>query len=99
MGVTSRKSVTPSQPGLSVTSSTVVVLKPPHAAMVADIYVRTASVVFTRDATNPTATQGKQANAGDIINLYSRSEVENFRVIAVGTTASLDVEYFTDVSG
>ena len=100
MGVRSRSKVTGAQFGLSVTSSTVVTLTvPAQAAMVAEIYVRTAPVVFKRDSTDPTATAGIQANAGDIIVLNSRDELENFKVIAVSTTATVDVEYFTDVSG
>jgi hypothetical protein len=99
MGVRSRSKVTPAQFGLSVTSATVVTLTVPNAAMVAEIYVRTAPVVFTRDGTAPTATQGIQANVGDIIILNSRDELDSFKVIAVSTTATMDVEYFTDVSG
>ena len=99
MGVRSRSKVTGAQFGLSVTSSTVVTLTVPTTAMVAEIYVRTASVVFTRDGTDPTATQGIQADSGDIIVLNSRDELDRFEVIAVGTTATLDVEYFTDLSG
>ena len=99
MGVRSRSKVTGAQFGLSVTSSTVVTLTVPTTAMVAEIYVRTASVVFTRDGTDPTATQGIQADSGDIIVLNSRDELDRFEVIAVSTTATLDVEYFTDLSG
>ena len=68
--------------------------------MVAEIYVRGASVVFTRDGTDPTATQGIQADIGDIIVLNSREELETFEVIRQGATdATLDAEYFTDLSG
>ena len=100
MGVRSRSPLkTGAQFGLSVTSATVVTLTVPDAAMVAEIYVRTASVVFTRDGTAPTATKGIQADAGDIIVLNSRAELDNFKAIAVSTTLTVDVEYFTDVSG
>ena len=100
MGVRSRSPLkTGAQFGLSVTSGTVVTLTIPDGAMVAEIYVRTAPVVFTRDGTDPTATLGIQANAGDIIVLNSRAELDNFKTIAVSTTATMDVEYFTDVSG
>ena len=99
MGVRSRSKVTGAQFALSVTSGTVVTLTIPAAAMVAEIYVRTAPVVFTRDGTAPTATQGIQANVGDIILLNSRDELDRFKVIAVSTTAALDVEYFSDLSG
>jgi len=67
--------------------------------MVAEIYVRTAPVVFTRDGTDPTATKGVQADVGDTIVLNSRNELDKFKVIAVSTTAALDIEYYTDVSG
>ena len=100
MGVRSRSPLkTGAQFALSVTSATVVTLTVPNAAMVAEIYVRTAPVVFTRDGTAPTATKGVQANAGDIILLNSRAELDGFKVIAVSTTATLDCEYFTDISG
>ena len=99
MGVRSRSTAKGAQFGLSVTSATVVTLTVPADAMVAEIYVRTASVVFTRDSTAPTATKGVQANAGDLIVLNSRDELDNFKVIAVSSSATLDVEYFTDVSG
>ena len=99
MGVRSRSKVTGAQYGLSVTSATVVTLTVPAAAMCAEIYVRTASVVFTRDGTDPTSTKGIQVDPGDIILLNSRDELDRFEVIAVSTTASLDVEYWTALSG
>ena len=99
MGVRSRSKVTGAQYALAVTSGAVVTLTVPDAAMVAEIYVRTAPVVFTRDGTDPTATQGIQADAKDIIVLNSRDELDNFKVIAVSTSATLDCEYFSDISG
>ena len=99
MGVNSRKPIKPGQPGLSFTSSVRVALTIPSGANTAEIYVRTASIVFKRDGTNPTATEGIQADAGDIIVLSSRDELSGFRGIAVSTTAVGDVDYFTDVSG
>ena len=84
---------------LSVTSTAVVTLTLPGPANVSDIYVRTAAVCFTRDTTSPTATKGIQANVGDIIQLNSRDELVNFRVIGVSATSALDVEYFTDLAG
>ena|SRR3990167_6529455 len=100
MGVRSRSPLkTGAQFGLSVTSATVVTLTVPAGAMCAEIYVRTAPVVFTRDGTDPTATKGTQADPADIILLNSRAELDNFKAIAVSTTATLDVEYFTDISG
>jgi len=99
MGVRSRSTAKGAQFGLSVTSGTVVTLTVPDAAMTAEVFVRTAPVVFTRDGTDPTATKGIQANTEDIIVLNSRSELDKFKVIAVSTTATLDCEYFTDLSG
>ena len=102
MGVRSRSRVDGAQFALSITSGSAVSLTPPAiatTAMVGEIFVRTAAVVFTRDGTTPTATKGIQANAHDIIVLNSRDELERFQAIAVSTTATLDVEYFTDVSG
>lgn len=100
MGVRSRSPLkTGSQYGLSV-AGTAVSLTVPDAAMCAELFVRTASVVFTRSTTAPTATQGVQADPGDIILLNSRAELDNFKAIrATGVSATLDVEYFTDVSG
>lgn len=99
--ITHESSVIPGtgQFGLSVTSAAVVTLTVPDGANAADIYVRTASVVFIREGTPPTATKGLQADAGDIILLNSRDELERFGVIAVVVSATLDVEYLTDRSG
>lgn len=99
MGVRSRSPVDGAQYALSVTSGTVVTLTVPDAAMVAEIYVRTASVVETRDGTDPTASKGVQWDPADIIYLNSRAECDDFKIIAVSASATLDVEYFTDVSG
>lgn len=102
MGVRSRSSVAGAQFAL-VIDSTVRTLTPPNikaGANVAEIFVRTASLVFTRDGTDPTATKGIQANVGDIILLNSRHEVENWKGIeATSTDSAVDVEYFTDISG
>ena len=98
MGVRSRSKVTGAQYALAVSSS-VVTLTVPNAAMCAEIYVRTASVVFTRDGTDPTSTKGVQADPGDIILLNSRDELDRFEVIRQGADATLDIEYWTDISG
>lgn len=98
MGVRSRSTAGGAQNGLAV-STTVVSLTVPRAGMVAEMYVRTASVVFKRNTVDPTATEGTQANVGDIIVLNSRAECDNFRVIRQGSVdAALDIEYFTDIS-
>ena len=98
MGV-SRSTVADAQFALAVTSGTVVTLTKPGAANVAQIFVRTAPVVFTRDGTDPTSTKGIQANVQDIICLNSGDELTNFKTIAVSTTAALDIEYFTNLAG
>lgn len=100
MGTRSRSPLTTgSQYGLAV-AGTAVNLTVPNAAMVAEIYVRTAPVVFTRSGTAATATAGFQANAGDIVMLNSRAELDRFSVIrASGVSATVDVEYFSDLSG
>lgn len=97
MGVRSRSKCEGAQYGLSITSATAVTLTVPRAAMCAEGYVRTASVVFTRDGTTPTATKGVQADAGDTIMLNSRDELDKFKGIAVSATATVDFEYFTDL--
>jgi len=101
MGVRSRSSVSGAQFGLSIAGS-VVTLTPPAigtGANVAEIYVRTAAIVFTRDGTDPTSTKGIQAEIGDIILLNSRDEVDKFKAIRVSASATVDAEYWTDISG
>ena len=97
MGVNSRSPVVGAQFALAV-STNVITLTVPNPARVAEMYVRSNSVVFTRDGTDPTSTKGIQANSGDIIVLNSRDEVVKFKVIRASADATLDVEYFTDVS-
>jgi hypothetical protein len=105
MGVRTRSSVSGGSAGATpfdVTSAAKSLSVPAgEAAYVAEIYVRGNSVVFSRDGIAPTTTRGIQADAGDIIVLNSRDEVRKFQVIreTSGNAATLDVEYFTDVSG
>jgi len=99
MGV-KRSSVAGAQFNLAVTSASVVALTVPDAANIAQMYVRTAPVVFTRNGTDPTATKGMEAGVGDIIALNSRDELDKFKVIAVSTSGELDdIEFFTDLAG
>ena len=98
MGVRSRSTAGGAQFGLSI-SSAVVSLTVPKAAMCAELYVRGNSIVFTRDGTAPTSTAGIQADVGDIIVLNSRDECDKFKGIRVSADATVDVEYWTDVSG
>ena len=101
MGVRSRSNLPTANNKYALSISTSVVsLTVPATAMVAEIYVRTASIVFQRDAGTPTATQGMQADPNDIIILNSRAECDNFRAIRQGSVdATVDCEYFTNISG
>src|SRR3990167_335798 len=74
------------QMGLSVTSSAPTYLTVPDGATNAEIYVRTASVVFRRSGVAPTATAGFQADATDIILLVSADQLKKFGAIAVSAT-------------
>src|SRR3990167_2993673 len=96
-----RLALTPNEWGVTVSSTAVPVTSPPDEAQAAEIYVRTASVVFVRSPGDlPTATRGFQADAGDIILLYSQSEIQHFRAIRQGwTDATLDVEFFSKAAG
>ncbi len=96
-----RLALTPNEWGLTVSTTAVPLTAPPDEAQAAEIYVRTASVVFVRSPGDPpTATRGFQADAGDIILLHSLSEVQNFRAIRQGATdATLDIEYFSKAAG
>lgn len=99
MGVRSRGTAGGAEFGLAVTA-TVRTLTVPDAANVAEMYVRTAPLVFTRDGTDPTSTAGFQANVGDQIKLNSRDECDKFKAIEqTATDSALDIEYFTDISG
>ena len=82
------------QTGVSVTSSATTRLTVPGGATEGEIYVRTASIVFSKDGSAPTATAGLQADATDIIILVSSDELARFSAIAVSATATFDVEYF-----
>lgn len=85
--------------GQTISTTAVPLTDPPGDAVEAEIYVRTASVVFTRTGIAPTATRGFQADPGDIIMLYSRSEILGFRAIRQGgTDATVDPEYFDKVA-
>ena len=82
--------------GLSIAAA-VVRLTVPDTATSAELYVRTAAIVFKRGGGDPTATEGFQANPADIILLPSRAELTQFRAIRQGAaSATVDVEYFRD---
>ena len=73
----------------------------PDTANYAEGYVRTNSVVETRDGTAPTTTKGTQWAAGDIITLRSRDEVTGFKVIRenASNAATIDFQFFNNVPG
>ena len=73
----------------------------PLEADYAEGYVRTATVVFTCDGqTDPTATKGMPAEAGDVIILRCRDEILNFQAIREGgTAATIDFEFYMEGRG
>lgn len=84
------------QLGLAISTTIVPLTAVPAAATSAEIYVRTASITFTRSGLIPSATAGFQADATDIIVLRSRDECVEFRAIRVSADATLDVEFFSE---
>jgi hypothetical protein len=100
MGVRSRSEVNGRQSALSIAGS-VISLTVPDAANCAEIYVETAAIRFTREGTDPTGTLGFVAYPGDIILLNSRAECDQFEAIrdTSSLSATLEVEYFSDISG
>ena len=99
MGVRSRATAGGAQYALAVSSS-VVTLTVPKGAYCASIIVRgSEGVTFTTDgATAPTATKGFTAGASSEISLNSLDELNKARFIRASGDATMDVEYFTDVS-
>ena len=73
----------------------------PDTANYAEGYVRTNSVVETRDGTAPTTTKGFQWAAGDIITLRARDEVTSFKVIRqnASNAATIDFQFWNKVPG
>jgi len=98
MGTSSRSTAGGAQFALAVSSS-VITLTVPSPAYCCNIYVRSNPVVFTTDGTDPTATKGFQANSGAEITFNSRDELIRAKFIRQSSDATMDVEYFTDVSG
>ena len=68
----------------------------PSGARYAEGYVRTASIVETRDGTDPTATAGTEWDEGDIVLLRSRYEIVNFLAIekAGGSSETIDWQFY-----
>lgn len=63
----------------------------------AEIQCRTAALIFTLTGTGPTdqdATTGMTLDAGDILVLYTKTEIANLKMIrATGTSALVHVQY------
>ena len=66
----------------------------PNGARYAEGFVRTASVVETRDGTTPTSSLGTEWDAGDIILLRSRYEIVNFSAIKASASATIDWQFY-----
>ena len=67
----------------------------PSGARYAEGYVRTASIVETRDGTAPTSTKGTEWDEGDIILLRSRYEIVNFIAIEkTSTDAAINWQFY-----
>jgi hypothetical protein len=99
MGVHSRAEAGGRQSGLAIAGS-VVNLTVPNAATVAEIFVETAEVRYTREGTAPSTTLGFIAYPGDVILCNSEDECQQISLIrGTATSATVDVEYFTDISG
>ena len=72
----------------------------PGSARYAEGFVRTASVVETRDGTTPTSTLGTEWDAGDIVLLRSRYEITNFQAVEkTSTNASIDWTFYNRAPG
>lgn len=66
----------------------------PAGARYARIFVETAPIRFRVDGTAPTATQGELVEAGSVIILDSRDQIQKLQVIRRGTTsATIRVHY------
>ncbi len=78
---------------LGPTSTPAVGLTVPTGATMAFISVETAPMRFWPDGTVPTSSTGHLVNAGDMILLNSKSQLDNFKIIAVSTTGSLMISY------
>ena len=71
----------------------------PGSARYAEGFVRTASVVETRDGTTPTSTLGTEWDAGDIILLRSRYEITNAAFIKASSNATIDFQFYNRAPG
>lgn len=59
------------------------------------ITVEGNSIRYRLDGTDPTASEGHLADVGDVIELYSRGNLQNFKFISTdaATTAVIKVSY------
>ena len=85
----------------SVTDSATSLGSIPDPADYAEGYVRTNSVVETRDGTTPTTSKGIQWAAGDTIILRSKDEITKFQVIRENSSnaATIDFQYYNKAPG
>ena len=64
-------------------------------AIHAEMTLETAQIRMWDDGTDPTTSEGKEVNVGDVIVLKSAAQIVGFRAIRTGgTSGKLMVEYF-----
>jgi len=78
----------------SIDNATAKTLTVPDAARYAIVKVITAAIRFRDDGTAPTSASGYSVAANGEIELTSRYQLDNFKVIAVDSGASLEVLYY-----
>jgi hypothetical protein len=78
----------------SIDNATAKTLTVPDDARYAIVKAITAAVRFRDDGTAPTSASGYSIAANGEVELTSAKQLENFKVIAVDTTASLEVLYY-----
>ncbi|MCK9320151.1 hypothetical protein [Methanoculleus sp.] len=78
----------------SVTNATAQALTVPDDARYAIVKAITAPVRFRDDGTEPTSVSGYSVATNGEVILTSRKQLDDFRVIAVDTTASLEVLFY-----
>jgi hypothetical protein len=81
---------------LSVTSGAVVTLTVPPNATMAAFTVETASIRMLDDGASPTTTLGNLWTTGPAYYGGSLAQLKAMQFIAVSTTATLDVLYYTN---
>lgn len=82
----------PTHQQLTVTSGAVVTLTPPAGATMASFTIETASIRMLDDGASPTTTLG---NVWQVGPAYYAGDLTKLKFIAPGTTATLDVLYYT----